>query len=320
MSLACVVDPKALLLFHTSCSIGTECTFLLDALATCTINNAEYAHDVIAVWAYQHRMNIPYEDTQSKKRKRTSDAPFTFGDTLSPQNLNHAAHAILSSMSTEYVGAVLLDHAAKCLKKNLKVVLLPKSPIETETRLCRLVVNAAKDCQFDKRGDRFLWNLLRFALAPHIESGTFDVAPYAAIAKAHGANANDVVGAWTSTMPADLPTKINYASGSPNNLVVVAGILGEHLDDVDMWVRVNGDMLRNFAPCLAAFHGIPSLSDTTGVFDGTTFFAAHDATPVTSVLLKWAEVVDVPASTLLLDALTKPTNHNSKLSMMAAVI
>jgi hypothetical protein len=307
------MDPKALLAFHRSCSQNLRFphVFLLDAIVTSPIDNAEYAHDVIAVWAFQQC-----------QLHAGAGTPFAFGDTLTEENLTHAARAILSSISTEYVGAVILNHAAKRLNK-IPIVMLPRADEISETRLSRLVINAAKDCQFDKRGDSFLWNLLRFALAPHIESGTFNAAPYAAIAKTHGAAANDVVGAWTSTMPTDLPTKIDYTSFAPNNLVVVAGILGEHIDNVDMWVRVNGDMLRGHndaAPCLAAFHGCGGFSDTTGVFDGATFFATHEETPVTSAVLKWAATVNSDSTTLLFDALTKPPNQHSKLSMMAAVI
>ena len=306
--------PTALLAFHKTSSpqlAPQSHVFLLDAIVTSPIDNAGYARDVISVWAYQQC-----------QLHAGPGVPFAFGDPLTEENLTYAARAILNSISTEYVGAVLLDHAAKSLNK-IAIERLPRADAEFETRLSRLVVNAAKDCQFDKRGDRFLWNLLRFALAPHVESATFNAAPYAAISKAHGAAANDVVGTWTSTMPSDLPTKIDYTSSTPNNLVVVAGILGEHIDNVDLWVRVNGDMLRRHnggAPCLAAFHGCGGFPDTTGVFDGTTFFLTHDESPVTSAILKWAAAANTESATLLFDALTKPTNQHSRLSMMAAVI
>ena len=297
MLLTDAVPPEALLALHASMDNADH---LLPTLVTSTIDNPEYAIEVVSVWAVANCGD---------------GEPFEFGHVLTDPQRTHAANKIASEVSLAHIGAILLDTAARLLTV-YPIVLLDDLPTQVETRLGRLVHSAAQDCSFDKRGDRFLWNLLRFALPSHIEAATFSAAPYAAISTTYGAAANALVGTWTGTMVSDLPLKIDYGDGAPHNLAVASGILAEHIDGHDMWVAVNGGMLRS-APVMAAFHSCGALPDTTGVFDGTTFYAAATKTPVASVLLKWAEVV---GATALVNAITQPTTPHSKLSMMAGVI
>lgn len=321
--LTAVVTPKALITLHDEASrldepsgedsrkrrsadaddVRSRVDGLLSATIAATITNGEYAREVMSVWAAAQ----PDEPTDD----------YVFGDLLTEPNRNLAARAILHQTdTTAHIGAVLLDRAARVLMA-LPVTVLPRSDDDTEARLARLVAAAARDCSYNKKGDRFLWNLLQYALPAHIGAATFDQTPYAAISTTYGAAANALVNKWTTTMPLDMPTKIDYASGAPNDLVVTAGIINEHLDNALMWVHANADMLRAAGPVMAAFHSCGTLSDTTGVFDGTTYYAANAETPVSSVLLKWAALAGQPA---LVRALTMPTNTGCALSMMAAVI
>lgn len=315
--LTAVVTPQALIALHDEANhaassrkrrvgaddVRSRIDNLLDAMITATITNGEYAREVVSVWAAAQ----PDEPSTN----------FAFGDLLTEANRNFAARAIRHQTdTTAHIGAVLLDRAARALTA-LPVTVLPRSTDEVEARLARLVVSAAADCSYNKKGDRFLWNLLQYALPSHILAATFDQIPYAAISTTYGEAANAVVRTWTATKPQDMPAKIDYASGAPKDLIAAAGIINEHVDKALMWVHANADMLRATEPVMAAFYACGLLSDTTGVFDGTTFYAANADTPVSSVLLKWGALA---GQTALVRALTMPTTLGCPLSMMAAVI
>jgi len=267
----------------------------LEAVLNHNSTNRQYRREVVQVWALHQPPCTP------------RDAVIDYGslDRRTPADLLCAAADLRKGVQIDKaVGCIINELAGRRLRAMPWVVLPPPTDGQC-ARLRALLQACAQDCAFDKFGDTYLWNLLRFELLPEAEAALCTETPYLAINARHGAAANDLVQGWIRTLPQDLPGRVDHSSCAPVGLVVIAGILQEHLDGVALPVAVNGEASRpSKLPRLAGVQGLPAMPDTCMcVFNGTCYAGSEQGT-YTSVVLKFAQHI---AQQDLFIALTDPT-------------
>lgn len=248
-----------------------------DAVMNFTTPNKQYRREALQVWATHISGPVePYEDASNH---RLSNEHIAYAASIIREggNIDGAIGDVLNELGTRKVLA-------------LKWERLPDPPDDVAERLTNLVQHCATDCTYEKFGDKYLWNLLRFVVpAPHA-AALCDETPYKAVAAVHGDRTNELVQGWIRTLPQDLPSRIDYKADTPDGLVVIAGVLQEHLDNTEMHVAVNGAELYNDAdPTLVGLSGLVDVPDTVGCRVGGTLYTAAKNHAYASVILKWAQ-------------------------------
>ncbi len=267
-------------------------------MATAFLNhnstNRQYRREVVQVWAY-HQPAVSADATA---------LDYSSCDRRDDADLHRAAHDLRQNVNVDAaIGCVINELASRRLR-DMPWVVLPAPTAAECGRLQALLQACAQDCAFDKFGDAYLWNLLRFELHPEAEAALCTETPYQAINARHGAGANELVQGWIRTLPQDLPGRVDHTSSAAQGLVVIAGILQEHLDGIALPVAVNGEAARPSAvPRLAGLQGLPGFPDTClCVSNGVCQEGSREGT-YTSVILQFAR--ELPQQDLFL-ALTDP--------------
>jgi len=277
---------------------GTR-AMLETALLNSTTPNKQYRREVMQLWAC-HLVNTIAEPYVSAPGRRLSDA-----------NLAFAAGRLVNGIALDVgMGEVLAELGARKLEGMAHAV-LPTPPDDVAARLVTLVERCAIDCNYDKFGDAYLWRMLRSALPAEVAAALCDETPYEAIARLHGRATNDLVQGWIRTLPQHLPARIDYTGDTTEGICIIAGILQEHLDNVELRVAINGaDCYDTRFPALLGMRGTDGMPDTVAVVDGTTVWLAAASHAYASVVLKWAQLAkcDDLATALLAPADLLPTS------------
>lgn len=243
--------------------------------------NKQYRREIAQVWAFNM-------DTTDHAEWRTDET-----SRLTDLQIAGAAKDIIVSCDIDRaIGAVLCEFGTRRVEK-MEFVELPNPDDEVVTRFKTLFQLLATDCSFDKFGDRYLWNLLRFEVAAPLEASLSLETPYAAINVTHGERVNDLVQGWIRTLPQDLPGRIDWSSQCPQGLVCIAGVFQEHLDDTALPVYVNGEVARKFDNVvLGGTQGMCDIPDTCGCIHNKIYYVASKSNGYISVFLKAASLME----------------------------
>lgn len=250
------------------------------ALLDCNSINKQYRREIAQVWA----ANVDTTETGNWRTEGT--------ERLSDAQISSAAKDIAANCELDKaLGAVLCELGTRRVL-NLKMEVLPTPDPEIAVKFKHLFQVLAMNTSFDKFGDRYLWNLLRFELPAPLEASLAVETPYEAINAVHGENVNSLVQGWIRTLPQDLPGRVDFNSCAPQGLACIAGILQEHLDDTELPVLVNG---RAASPqnsvALAGTQGLCDVPDTCGCVLNNTYYVASETDGYVAVILKLASLM-----------------------------
>ena len=176
-------------------------------------------------------------------------------------------------------------------------------PVVSE-RLGLMLAKAAAMCTYEKRGDEYVFGVLRLMLEPERDAVLCGETPYQAITAQYGASANDIVRPMLDQMPSTIVAGIDASSPEPAQLVRAMGLLYESLDGDCGRVRINADLFHGDG--LVAFRNFGQWGDGFGYRVGTTVYVGHPVFPLASTLLGWAQHSGTRAFDELHLALTNP--------------
>lgn len=256
-------------------------TFLERALLNYNSVNKQYRREIAQVWACNMDLSRAVEwRTEGTER-------------LTDEQIAGAARDIKAACEIDKAIGVALCELGTRKVLEMRMEQLPPPDPSISLRFKELFQVLATNTSFDKFGDQYLWNLLRFELPAPLEASLSVETPYAAINSVHGEHVNDLVQGWVRTLPQDLPARVDYTSLSPQGLVCIAGILQEHLDDVALPVYVNGAIARpHNTVVFGGTQGLCDIPDTCGCVINNVYYTASETDGYVSVVLKLASLME----------------------------
>jgi hypothetical protein len=275
-----IVSAERLLKMVDSTSFS-NCSFLELSLLNHNSINKQYRREIAQVWACNKNLAHAAEwRTDGTER-------------LSNEQIAGAAKDIKTGVEIDKaIGVVLCELGTRKIEK-MRIEQLPAPDLQVSARFKELFQVLATNTSFDKFGDQYLWNLLRFELPAPLEASLSIETPYEAINSVHGDHVNDLVQGWVRTLPQDLPARVDFTSMAPQGLVCIAGILQEHLDDTALPVYVNGAIARpHTSVVFGGTQGLCDIPDTCGCIFDNVYYVASETDGYVSVVLKLASLME----------------------------
>ena len=271
-----------------------------DAILCGIGRNPEYRFEMVQVWS------MCYLATER------GDAEVNFEDlpaTLSDAELANVARRVYDGdRRTVVMGSILAELGFRRVASRYRTGVVAAATAAENERLVAIVEGCAVHCPFDKTGDTHLHTLVRLLLPAAEEAAVGEQTPFDAMDRSYDKQTSiNLVRPLFEQMPAKRVESLVYSAGARAcDLVLVCGVVGEHIDNATMTVEVNGRLLTQPAEKtgMFAFRSFGSLADGYGIYVGDELLYADAEYPVCSVVKAWAK--NTAGADSLFVALTDP--------------
>jgi hypothetical protein len=289
---------------NTALAAGFEAE-VRDAILCGIGRNPDYRYEMVQLWSMCF-LGSP-----------RGDCEVDFGDlpaTLTDDELANVARRMYDGDRRGVVmGSILVELGFRRIRCGYGIGNVDVASSEENSRLKMVVAGCAEDCPFEKTGDVHLHALVRLLLPAAEEASVGEQTPYDAIDRSYDKQTSiKLVRPLFEEMPAKRAETIDYSETSRScDLVLVCGIIGEHIDDAKMDVGINGRLLvwPKKTTGLFAFQSFGTLPDGYGICRGTELLYSDGKFPLCSVIKAWASCT--PGANDIYLALTDPTQLRS---------
>lgn len=277
-----------------------------DAILLGVASNPAYRWEMVQVWAMCFLAGRGHCEAEVE----LTDLPPSLDDS---QLANVARRIYDGDRRPVVMGAILAELGFRRVRSEYRIATVVAATAAENERLVTIVGGCAHHCPFDKRGDAHLHALIRLLLPPAEEAAVGEQTPFDAMDRSYDKQTSiKLVRPLFEQMPSERAQGIVYTADSrPCDLALVCGVVGEHIDDANMDLAINGRLLTRPRDEVGmfAFRSFGTLPDGYGVYRDGELLYSGDEYPLCSVVKEWARCT--PGAADLFVALTAPGDLRS---------